>query len=93
MFVAKQKAYAGESTTKIRQNPLHAKFPKYLSKTGLSNVPSGPDKTCIFRFSWWNGGGRIRMRMQTNPELRKLLQTNPDIFAYGEAETPSSQNL
>ena len=33
------------------------------------------------------------MRMQTNPELRKLLQTNPDIFAYGEAETPSSQNL
>ena len=33
------------------------------------------------------------MRLQTNPELRKLIQTNPDFFAYGEAETSSPLNL
>lgn len=33
------------------------------------------------------------MRLKTNPELRKLLKTKPDMFVYGEAETPSTQNL
>ena len=52
-----------------------------------------PKKTYIFRFSWWNGGGKIRMRLKTNPELRNLLKTKPDMFVYGEAETPSPCNL
>ena len=33
------------------------------------------------------------MRLRTNPELRNLISTNPDVFIYGEAETPSPHNL
>ena len=33
------------------------------------------------------------MRLKTNPELEKLLLKNPDVFVYGEAETPSPFNL
>ena len=33
------------------------------------------------------------MRLKTNPELLKLLRKKPDVFVYGEAETPSRHNL
>ena len=33
------------------------------------------------------------MRLRSNPELRNLLATKPDIFVYGKAETPSLHNL
>ena len=33
------------------------------------------------------------MRLKTNPELEKLLLKKPDVFVYGEAETPSPLNL
>ena len=35
--------------------------------------------------SWWNGGGKLIPRLKVNPELRKYLDTKPDIFVYGEA--------
>ena len=34
---------------------------------------------------WWNGGGMMRSRTASNPELLALLATKPDIFVYGEA--------
>ena len=55
--------------------------------------PSGPDKTTFFKFCWWNGGGKIKLRLNTNPVLRKFLAQKPDIFVYGEAGTPSSLGL
>ena len=55
--------------------------------------PAAPTETTFFRFTWWNGGGKIRARLKTNPELRKLLNSKPDIFIYGESETPSPLNL
>ena len=68
------------------------------SKISLRNIvssvdPSTPTETTFFRFTWWNGGGKIRARLKTNPELRKVIDSNPDIFIYGESETPSSVNL
>ena len=57
----------------------------------LNNSPAS--KTTFFRVCWWNGGGKIRTRLRVNPELKKLLNTNPDVFTYGEAETPSPKNL
>ena len=42
---------------------------------------------------WWNVGGKIRTRIKTNPELKRIIEKSPDIFVYGEAETPSSYNL
>ena len=33
------------------------------------------------------------MRLRTNPELINLLNTKPDVFAYGEVQTPSSHDL
>ena len=35
--------------------------------------------------SWWNGGGKLIPSLKVNPELSKYLDTNPDIFAHGEA--------
>ena len=58
-----------------------------------SENPSTLTEATFFRFTWWNGGGRIRARLKTNPELRKVIDTNPDIFIYGESETPSPVNL
>ena len=52
-----------------------------------------PNKALFFRFCWWNGGGKIRSRLKTNPLLGKLLLKEPDVFIYGEAETPSPSNL
>ena len=62
-------------------------------KSVSNKIPTGPNKNAFFRFCWWNGGGNIRMRLRTNPELRRLISTKPDVFIYGEAETPSPQNL
>ena len=70
-------------------NAIHS----HLRNNNRNNVPTGPANTIFFRFIWWNGGGNIRMRLRTNPQLRKLLSTKPDVFIYGEAETPSSHNL
>ena len=36
--------------------------------------------------AWWNGGGKLVPRIKANPELQKFLATQPDIFAYGEAQ-------
>ena len=36
--------------------------------------------------SWWNGDGKLMSRTMVNPELKQFLETNPDIFAYGEAQ-------
>ena len=36
--------------------------------------------------AWWNGGGKLVPRLKANPELQKFLATQPDIFAYGEAQ-------
>ena len=52
-----------------------------------------PDKSTFFKISWWNGGGNIKLRLTTNPEVRKFLSKKPDIFVYGECCTPSSQSL
>ena len=37
------------------------------------------------KISWWNGGGKLIARLGVNPELRKFMETTPDIFGYGEA--------
>ena len=71
---------------------------KNSNKIPLRNIvssvnPSTPTETTFFRFVWWNGGGRIRARLKTNPELRKVIDSKPDIFIYGESETPSTVNL
>ena len=34
--------------------------------------------------AWWNGGGRLKARINVNPELRKYISKGPDIFVYGE---------
>ena len=66
---------------------------------GQSNNGLVKDETSIlsnsvlFRFSWWNGGGKIRYRLSSNPELKKFLTTKPDVFVYGEAETHSPLDL
>ena len=38
-------------------------------------------------------GGKIKCRLKTNPELRNFLKIKPDLFAYGESETPSPLGL
>ena len=36
--------------------------------------------------SYWNGGGCMSSRLNTNPELKSLLATtNPDVFVYAES--------
>ena len=55
--------------------------------------PSVPHRTTFFKFCWWNGGGKIKFRLKHNLQLRKFLERKPDLFAYGEAETPSPAGL
>ena len=72
-----------KSRTNISENKLHC-----------SRLPSSPPRTTFFNFCFWNGGGgKIKFRLKTNPELRKLLKKKPDLFVYGESETPSSVGL
>ena len=52
-----------------------------------------PSNSNFFRFCFWNGGGKIRDRLKTNPMLLKLFKSKPDIFTYAEALTPSPHNL
>ena len=69
---------------------------KFLpSKINVQQIgkPASPNKTSFFKFCWWNGGGKIKLRFKTNPELRKFLSHKPDIFGYGETGTPSSLGL
>ena len=61
-----------------------------MHSNGLS---SPPQRTTFFKFCWWNGGGKIQFRLKSNPELRNFLKIEPDIFAYGESETPSPLGL
>ena len=70
-------------------NNVSTSFTNELSN-GLS---SPPRKTTFFKFCWWNGGGKIKCRLKTNPELRNFLKIKPDLFAYGESETPSCLGL
>ena len=65
---------------------------KNIEKSRTMKTPV-PNKALFFRFCWWNGGGKIRSRLKTNPLLGKLLLKEPDVFIYGEAETPSPSNL
>ena len=62
----------------------------YAHSNGLS---SPPRRTTFFKFCWWNGGGKIKCRLKNNPELRKFLKIKPELFAYGESETPSPLDL
>ena len=52
-----------------------------------------PNKSTFFKICWWNGGGNIKLRLNSNPELRKFLSLKPDLFVYGESCTPSTQGL
>ena len=63
-----------------------------IANSRLENSAS-TSKTTFFKFCWWNGGGKIKLRLNTNPELRKFLSRKPDIFGYGETGTPSSVGL
>ena len=56
-------------------------------------MPPAPIKETFCRVSWWNGGGKFRSRLRSNPELRNFLSKKPDIFVYGEAETTSPFDL
>ena len=58
-----------------------------------NGLPSPPHRTTFFKFCWWNGGGKIKFRLKSNPALRNFLKIKPDIFAYGESETPSPLGL
>ena len=43
---------------------------------------------------FWNGGGKLKSRLESNPVLQKLINDNkPDIFTYGEAQINSPGNL
>ena len=55
--------------------------------------PPNLDKSIFFTICWWNGGGNIKLRLSTNPELRKFVLRKPDIFVYGESCTSSSLGL
>ena len=55
----------------------------------LTSAPSHS----FFRIIWWNGGGKIVSRIESNPVLHKLINTKPDIFIYGEAQVTSPQDL
>ena len=59
----------------------------------ITDNPPAPIQDTFFRVSWWNGGGKVRTRLCSNPELRKFLSKKPDIFVYGEAETSSPLDL
>ena len=78
----------------IEANNLDAS-PAGLRALNRSDIvdPSLPDKSTFFKICWWNGGGNIKLRLKTNPELRKFLALKPDIFVYGESCTPSPQGL
>ena len=78
---------------RTRMNNSFDSEPIIPHKVETRNVTSVPRKPLFFRFTWWNGGGKIRMRLATNPVLKKLLDTKPDVFVYGEAETPSPHKL
>ena len=82
MWTNPTKLKNGNNLTEIRLKPIVN-----------SEKPSTTTETTFFRFTWWNGGGRIRARLKTNPELRALIASNPDIFIYGESVTPSPVNL
>ena len=59
-----------------------------------SNIKASyPRRATFFKFCWWNGGGRIRFRLKFNPLLRNFLSRKPDLFVYGESETPSPVGL
>ena len=68
-------------------NEFHCSIKRSVS------IPPGLNKTFFFKFCWWNGGGKVKLRLASNPELRKFLAKKPDIFTYGESETTSSNGL
>ena len=35
--------------------------------------------------AWWNGGGKLAPRLNTNPGLQEYMSLSPDVFVYGEA--------
>ena len=59
----------------------------------IKRSPVQSDKPFFFRVCWWNGGGNIKLRLSTNPELIKFLENKPDIFVYGETCTSSPLGL
>ena len=71
----------------------NTKINKYSNCYGKPLTPSSTNKTTFFKLCWWNGGGKAKLRISSNPQLRKFLEKKPDIFAYGESETSSSHGL
>ena len=47
--------------------------------TGLKEVRT------MMKVAWWNGGGKMMVRLKANPVLLQFLEGKPDIFVYGEA--------
>ena len=68
------------------------RFKSKTYKDIIKKPPHIPNQTFL-KVYWWNGGGKIRTRIKANPELKRIIEKSPDIFVYGEAETPSSYNL
>ena len=52
------------------------------------NGPSYTKQKVFFRFCWWNGGGKIRMRLRSNPEVLNLLNTKPDVLNTEKPRPP-----
>ena len=54
---------------------------------------SDPDNS-FFRVVWWNGGGKIKSRIESNPVLIKLINDRkPNVFIYGEAQIAIPHDL
>ena len=54
---------------------------------------SAPDNS-LFCVVWWNGGGRIKSRIESNPGLIKLINDRkPNVFIYGEAQIAIPHDL
>ena len=52
----------------------------------LKNVFNFPDNfNTQLTLMFWNGGGCMSSRLRTNPELKLLFSSNPDVFVYAES--------
>ena len=52
----------------------------------LKNVINFPENLNMqLTLMYWNGGGCMSSRLRTNPELKLLLSSNPDVFVYAES--------
>ena len=64
------------------------------SQRGIVPTPkSNNSMGTVLRVLWWNGGGAVNKRLNINPGLRSIINSNPDIFTYGEAEMSNTKGL